>query len=142
MAKVSRYSSYRTMTAYEGITAWQAKRKVMRQDFEEKQSAANTAFLNAWSGQIDGLNTIIAQIALDRITEEGKAKTAKQAEDAKNVTEIDTSKADIKDSMFSGSASGQLDSGTKIDLDAGTITLSDGTVIDSQTGLKKINIVV
>jgi hypothetical protein len=142
MAKVSRYSSYRAMTAYEGITAWQAKRKVMRQDFEEKQSAANTAFLNAWSGQIDGLNTIIAQIALDRITEEGKAKTAKQAEDAKNVTEIDTSKADIKDSMFSGSASGQLDSGTKIDLDAGTITLSDGTVIDSQTGLKKINIVV
>ena len=48
------------------------------------------------------MNTIIAQIALDRITAEGKAKAAKQAEDAKNVTEIDTSKADIQDSMFSG----------------------------------------
>jgi hypothetical protein len=142
MAKVSRYSSYRTMTAYEGITAWQAKRKVMRQDFEEKQSAANTAFLNAWSGQIDGLNTIIGQIALDRITEEGKAKAAAKAEAAKLDTTIDSSKADIKDSIFSGSSSGQLDSGTKIDLDAGTITLSDGTVIDSKTGVKKINIVV
>lgn len=142
MAKVSRYSSYRTMTAYEGITAWQAKRKVMRQDFEEKQSAANNAFMNAWSGQIDGMNTIIAQIALDRITEEGKAKAAAKAEAAKLDTTIDSSKADIKDSIFSGSSSGQLDSGTKIDLDAGTITLSDGTVIDSKTGVKKINIVV
>ncbi len=141
MAKVSRYSSYRAMTAYEGVTAWQAKRKVMRQEFELRQQAANDAFSNAWTSQSEGLNTIIAQIAFDRITAEGKEKAAKQAEDAKNVTEIDTSKADIKDSMFSG-GSGQLDSGTKIDLNAGTITLSDGTVIDSLTGLKKINIVV
>jgi hypothetical protein len=143
MSKVSRYSSYRTMTAYEGITSWQAKRKVMRQEFESRQQAANDAFTNTWSGQIDGMNTIIAQIALDRITTEGKAKAAKQAEDAKNVTEIDTNLADTQDSIFSGeSSSGQLDSGTKIDLNAGTITLSDGTVIDSKTGAKKINITV
>ena len=45
MAKVSRYSSYRAMTAYEGVTAWQAKRKVMRQEFEAKQQAAERRIL-------------------------------------------------------------------------------------------------
>ena len=45
MAKVSRYSSYRTMTAYEAVTAWTAKRKAMRQEFEGRQSAANNAFI-------------------------------------------------------------------------------------------------
>ena len=141
MAKVSRYSSYRTMTAYEGVTAWQAKRKVMRQEFESRQQAANDAFTNAWSSQIDGMNTIIAQIALDRIASEGKAKAAAKAEAAKIDTTVDTSLADTQDSIFA-EGSGQLDSGTKIDLDGGTITLSDGTVIDSKTGVKKVNITV
>jgi hypothetical protein len=72
---------------------------------------------------------------------EGKAKSAKNAEIAKLATDVDSHKADIQDSLFSGSTSGQLDSGTKIDLNAGTITLSDGTVIDLKTGAKKINIV-
>lgn len=142
MAKVSRYSSFRTMTAYEAATAWSAKRKVMRQEFEDRQTAANNAFTDAWVAKIDGMGTIIGQIALDRVIAEGKAKTAANAEAAKLATEIDSNKADIDDSMFSGSSSGQLDSGTKIDLNAGTITLSDGTVIDAKTGAKKINIVV
>ena len=141
MAKVSRYSSYRTMTAREAVTAWTAKRKAMRQEFEGRQTAANNAFINAASAKIDGMGTLIGQKALDRVIAEGKAKTARQAELAKLDTTIDSNKADIKDSMFSGSTSGQLDSGTKIDLDAGTITLSDGTVIDAKTGAKKINIV-
>src|SRR5205823_4456501 len=113
----------------------------MRQDFEAKQSAANDAFTSTWSDQITGMNTIIGQMALDRVTAEGKAKAAAKAEAAKNDTTIDTGLADIQDSIFSGdSGVGELDSGTKIDLNAGTITLSDGTVIDSQTGLKKIDI--
>jgi hypothetical protein len=114
----------------------------MRQEFEERQTAANNAFTNAWTAKIDGMGTIIGQIALDRVIAEGKAKTAKNAELAKLDTDIDSSKADIQDSIFSGSTSGTLDSGTKIDLAGGTITLSDGTVIDAKTGAKKINVVV
>jgi NADH dehydrogenase/NADH:ubiquinone oxidoreductase subunit G len=141
MAKVNRYSSYRTMSAYEATTAWASKRKAMRQEFEGRQSAANNAFINAASSKIDGMGTLIGQKALDRVIAEGKVKAEKNAALAKLATEIDSNKADIKDSMFSDSTSGQLDSGTKIDLNAGTITLSDGTVIDSKTGAKKINIV-
>ena len=88
------------------------------------------------------MGNIIGQNALDRVIAEGKARAQQDAELAKLATEMDFNKADIKDSMFSGSASGQLDSGTKIDLDAGTITLSNGTVIDAKTGAKKINIVI
>lgn len=141
MGKVSRYSSYRTMTAHEAVKAWKEKRKVMRQEFEERQTAANNAFTNAWTAKIDGLGTIAGQIALDRVIAEGKEKTAKAAELAKFDTEIDSHKADIQDSIFSGSTSGTLDSGTKIDLNSGTITLSDGTVIDAKTGAKKVDIV-
>jgi hypothetical protein len=141
MAKVSRYSSYRTMTAYEATTAWSAKRKAARQKFEANQTAATDAFINAASAKIDGLGTLIGQQALDRVIAEGKAKTARQAELAKLDTTIDSHKADIQDSIFSSSSSGTLDSGTQIDLNAGTITLSDGTVIDAKTGAKKINIV-
>jgi len=144
MAAISgkKFGWSRTMTARESVTAWTQKRKVMRQEFEEKQSAANNAFTNAWMAKIDGSGSIAGQIALARIIAEGKAKTAANAEAAKLATEIDSNKADIRDSLFSGNSTGQLDSGTKIDLDAGTITLSDGTVIDSKTGAKKINFVV
>ncbi len=142
MPKVSRYSSYRTMTAFEAVSAWKARRKVMRQEFEARQLEANNAFTNAWTAKIDGQGTIAGQIALDRVIAEGKAKSEKDAALAKFATEVDANKADIQDSIFSGSSSGTLDSGTKIDLDAGTITLSDGTVIDAKTGAKKINITV
>jgi hypothetical protein len=142
MAKVSRYSSYRTMTAYEATKAWKEKRKVMRQEFEARQLEANNAFTNAWTAKIDGLGTIAGQIALDRVIAEGKAKAEKDAALAKFATDVESNKADIKDSIFTDSSSGTLDSGTKIDLDAGTITLSDGTIIDAKTGAKKVNITV
>src|SRR5436190_14644126 len=83
MTTVSRYSSFRTMTAYESVTAWTEKRKAMRQDFEDKQSAANNALMDAWSKNIDGMGTIIGQIALDRVIAEGKAKAAAKVESDK-----------------------------------------------------------
>jgi hypothetical protein len=142
MAKVSRYSSYRTMTAYEAVTAWKTKRKAMRQKFEAEQSAASEKLLNASASKIDGMGSIIGQIALDRVIAEGKAKAEKNAALAKFATDVDANKADIQDSIFSGAASGTLDSGTKIDLNSGEITLSNGTVIDAKTGVKKVNITV
>ncbi len=78
----------RTATARESVAAWTEKRKAMRQDFEEKQTAANNAFTNAWTSQIDGMGTIIGQIALARVIAEGKAKSAAQAEAAKLATSI------------------------------------------------------
>ena len=38
MASVSKFGSYRTMTAYESATAWAAKRKAAREKFEAQQT--------------------------------------------------------------------------------------------------------
>ena len=67
----------------EAVTAWTAKRKAMRQEFEGRQTAANNAFINAASAKIDGMGTLIGQKALDRVIAEGKAKTERQAALAK-----------------------------------------------------------
>jgi hypothetical protein len=114
----------------------------MRQEFEANQTAASNALLNATASKIDGMGSIIGQIALDRVIAEGKAKAEKNAALAKFATDVDANKADIQDSIFSGATSGTLDSGTKIDLNSGEITLSNGTVIDAKTGVKKVNITV
>jgi hypothetical protein len=139
---VSKYGSYRTMTAYESATAWAAKRKAARQKFEAEQSAVSSILLNVGDTQSQGLAEIVAQIALKRITEEGKVKAEKNAKLAEFDTEVDTGKADNNDSVFSDSTSATLEGGTKIDLGNNTLTLSDGTVIDIKTGVKKVNITV
>lgn len=137
---VSKYGSYRTMTAYESATAWAAKRKAARQKFEAAQSEISNKLLSVGDAQSQGLAEIVAKIALKRITEEGKVQAEKNAALAKLSTEVDTSKADIQDSVFSSSGSATLDGGTKIDLDSDTLTLSNGTVIDIKTGLKKVKV--
>jgi hypothetical protein len=123
------------MTAYESTTAWRAKLKSMREKFETSQAEASSALTSATSDHVMASNDIIARIAMARIQAEAKAKAES---DKKLATSgpIDTSRADLKDSMFSDSDSGQLDSGTKVDLKKDTITLSNGKVIDIRTGQK------
>ena len=131
---------FRTPSAYQSMTAWREKRAQMREKFEAQQTEISNKLLSVGDAQNQGMAEIFAQIALKRVTEEGKAKIAKNEEMAKYDTEVDTGKADINDSIFSDSTSATLDGGTKIDLGNDTLTLSDGTVLDIKTGAKKIKI--
>ncbi|HKY87264.1 MAG TPA: hypothetical protein VJL90_10935 [Pseudorhodoplanes sp.] len=137
---VSKYGSYRTMTAYESATAWAAKRKAARQKFEAAQSEISNKLLSVGDAQSQGLAEIVAKIALKRITEEGKVQAEKNAALAKFATEVDTDSADKKESVFSGDSSATLDGGTQINLDTNELVLSDGTTIDIKTGLKKVKV--
>lgn len=131
--KTSRYSSYRTMTAYESATSWRAKLKSMRQKFETNQAQASSALSTASVDQAFEKGNIIARIASARIQAEALAKA--QAEKKLPISEpINTSRADTKDSIFSGGATGTLDSGTKINLASDTMTLSNGKTIYIKTG--------
>lgn len=132
----------RTLSARENVTAWREKRKAMREEFENRQSAARNAFANAWSAKIDGAAELTVEMLAKRTQKELLAKAEQIQERAKYATEIETTKADTKDSIFAANGTGQLGSGTKIDLNSGTLTLSDGTVIDVKTGVKKVNITV
>lgn len=142
MASVTKFGSYRTMTAYESLAAWKAKSKAAREKFEAAQSEISNKLLSVGDTQSQGMAEIVAQIALKRITEEGSAKAKKNAELAKFSTEVDTDRANIPDSVFSGSGKTTFDGGTTVDLDSNTITLSNGTTIDIKTGLKKVNVIV
>ena len=133
--KTSRYSSYRTMTAYESATSWRAKLKTMRQKFETSQAEASSALMGASVDQAYEKGNIIARIASARIQAEAVAKA--EAEKKRPVSEaINTSKADIEESMFSGNTAGTLNSGTKINLANDTITLTNGKTIDIKTGTR------
>lgn len=129
------------MTPWEATTAWSAKRKAMRQEFEQRQSAAGDAFNTAWTSQASGAANIAVQMSIERM----KAEVAAKAEKAKNTTTYDTGGNIIpssRNSTFTVTANTRLDGGTQIDMNAGTMTMKDGTVIDLNTGLKKISVTV
>ncbi len=131
------------MTAYEAATAWAAKRKAARQKFEAAQTEISNKLLSVGDAQSQGLAEIVAQIALKRITEEGKAKAKKTCGAGEDRAPRSTPARPTSRIRFSAIPRAvTLDGGTKIDLDNDTITLSDGTVIDIKTGVKKINITV
>jgi hypothetical protein len=139
--KTYRYTAYRQMSSWEATKAWSAKRKQLRQDFEQRQAAAGDAFNTAWTSQSSGAANIAVQMSIARMKEELVAK----AEKAKNTTTYDTGGNLIpstKNSTFSVTGSTRLDGGTQIDMNSNTMTLSNGTQIDIKTGLKKVSVTV
>ena len=125
----------RTATARENMTAWNEKRKAMREEFESRQAAANAAFSTAMTSNADAGSTRAANLAIARMQAEAKAKQEAALKQASRDA-IDTSRVDRKDSQFSGNSRGTLDSGTSIDLSSGRITLSNGVTIDMKTGAR------
>ncbi len=139
--KTYRYSGYRQMSSWEATQAWTARRKAMRQDYESRASAASSAFTDAWSSQSTGSASLAAQASIDRMQAEAKQKAA----DAANTPTYDTGSNTLPstiNSTFSVTSSTRLDGGTQIDMNAGTMTMTDGTVYDLNTGLKKVSITV
>jgi hypothetical protein len=126
---------FRAMTARENVEAWRAKRKVMREDFEVRQAAANTAFTSAITSNVDAGFQRAANLALARIQAETRSKQAEAANQASKDA-IDPSRVDLKDSEFSRNSRATFDSGTSIDLDSDQITLSNGVTIDIKTGAR------
>ncbi len=137
--KTYRYTAYRQMTPWEATTAWSAKRKAMREDFETRASAAGTAFTDAWTSQSTGTAELAAQASIDRLNAEAKEKAARAKTNTPSGNNIIPSS---KNSTFSTVSSTRLDGGSLIDMDAGTITMPNGAVYDLKTGLKKINVTV
>ena len=139
--KTYRYTAYRTMTPWEATKAWSSKRKAMRQEFESRQSAASDGFTSAWTSQSSGSATYATQAAIIRMQAEAKQKAAA----AEKMASYDAGDNIIPSSMnstFSVTNSTRLDGGTQIDMNAGTMTMKDGSVYDLTTGLKKVSVTV
>ncbi len=129
------------MSPWEASKAWGSKYKAMREDFETRTSAAASSFTDAWTNQFSASASLAAQQSITRLQAEAKAKT----EAAAKTNTYDAGANLIpssKTSTFSVTNSTRLDGGTQIDIQAGTMTMKDGTVYDLTTGLKKISITV
>jgi hypothetical protein len=134
--QAKKFKWVRTLTARESVDAWREKRKSMRDEFETRTSAARASFDTAWANQSSGIAELGIRKALARIQAETKAKQAEKAS-ANSANELPKS----RNSVFSVDSTTTLAGGSKIDMKAGTLTLSDGTVIDLSTGVKKIDII-
>lgn len=125
----------RTPSAYESMVSWREKHAAARQDFESQMTTASSTFGDAFSNQISQSGTIAAQRALARIQAETKAKQAAQAASDTRNTPVDPPKV-------IGSTVTLSDGSSQIDLEAGTLTMADGSVVDLKTGTTKVNVTV
>lgn len=137
--QVKKMNWTRTASAYQSMTAWREKRKAAQQTFEANAAIVNSALSAAWADQSFAMGELAARQALKRIGEEAKVRQDQLAatRSAEN-NQIPAS----KNSVFSTTDSTTLDGGSRIDLAGNTLTLSDGTVIDLKTGIKKVNVTV
>ncbi len=119
-----------------------------RQQFEANNAGLVDTLSSVSSGQSQGLAQIAAQRAIDRMNEEAKQKAADAASQLSDSTDpnsllpVDNNIPSTINSTFSVINSTRLDGGSNIDLNAGTITMKDGTVYDLNTGTKRINVTV
>jgi hypothetical protein len=159
MTTIKKMNWSRTMTAWESLSGWRAKRKAYQEKYEANMENYTSQLQTAWNDAGYNVGEIAAKQALKRISDETKAKQEKlAAQTSKDSIEIYqptySSLSDGSETFDSGSsidlASNKLtlSNGKVIDLTTGmqqsgnTLTLSDGTVIDLTTGMKKIDVTV
>jgi hypothetical protein len=124
----------RTMSAYESMTAWRAKRKAFQEKYEAKMQDAISALETAWTDVGYNVGEIAAKRAVKRIEDEAKAKQEKLQADLANANNQPYQPAY---SRLAETGSAELDGGSKIDLNSNKLTLSNGTVLDLTTGMRQ-----
>ncbi len=107
--------------------------KLFREDMEALTAEVTASFANATANQSSGMFDVYINIATKRIQEETEAKVAAAAKLRPSEFSVWKNKPEVT-SVEAG--------GSTIDFSADTITLTDGTVIDIKTGVKKVNLIV
>ena len=113
--------------------AWRSQMKSMRQDLEKATDAITSTLGDAAATQTTGLGNIYAKMAATRLATEAAAKAVSKQR-------LATPEWSVWDNPTPANT---VDAGnSSIDLSNNTLTLSDGTIIDLVTGVKKVNLVV
>ncbi|HVX99255.1 MAG TPA: hypothetical protein VHA55_05635 [Pseudorhodoplanes sp.] len=132
------YSSWGRYSAYTALQIQRYRMAAARQQEEANISSLIGTINDVMTNSSQGLAQIAAQRAVDRINAETKAKTEQASSDTG--TADDNIIPSTMNSTFSVTDSTRLDGGSQVDLNANTLTLPNGTVIDLDTGLKKIDV--
>lgn len=121
-ANVGQISRARSQTAWDQAQGWQSARRAMTDHFLKEGAAARQNFESARASNIDDTVDFAFQVAVNRINAAVKAKAL--ATVAKVTGKIWTPPTTV----YAGAST--------IDLANGTITLGDGTKINTRTGSK------
>ena len=128
---------------YAQARAWTDRQQALRQS-EEFQSAVSDSLAAAATDQSQGLVNIAAQVALQRTQAAAKAK----AESVLNPPAVSSRPSSSSSLTLPDGSTIKLDptiylpGGSKLNLDTGTLTLPNGTAVDTATGARKINLTV
>jgi hypothetical protein len=134
------------LSPYAKAQNWRTHQQALNQQSMDILTIAGDSLLTAAANRISGRSNLAAQAALDRINAAANAKSnAVQRSSTDTTTSSSSSTSSPWVSLPDGSSvyidpSTYLAGGSKINLDAGTLILSDGTVIDTTTGLKKVDV--
>jgi hypothetical protein len=123
----------RRPSAWAQIQSWRENQRAFNTSFTSTASSAADTLMSAASGSIDGTASLAAQAALTRIKKAAADKAAKSAD-----TEAKTNLAWTPPKQTAV----ELPDGTSIDLASGLMTKPDGSMIDTVTGLPKVNVTV
>ena len=128
---------------YAQARAWTDRQQALRRS-EEFQSAVSDAFATAATDQAQGMVNIAAQVALQRTQAAAKAKAESvlnapvdptPPSRSSSLTLPDGSTIHVDPTIY-------LPGGSKLNLDTGTLTLPNGTAVDTATGTRKVNLTV
>lgn len=129
----------RTMSAWESISGWRAKRAAYQAKYEANMENYTSQLQTAWNDVGYNVGEIAAKRAIKRMSEEAKARQEKVT------SQIARDNIEIYQPTYSKLSEGgteTFEGGTSVNLASNTLTLSNGTQIDLKTGLKKIDVKV
>jgi hypothetical protein len=126
----SRFNWKPQASAWQQLQQQRERHKAMREDFEGANAMASNTLNTLMADTVSAAGELAAKRALTRIQAEAQAKLkAEAAEASADSVQIWKNKTPPK----------QLTVGnTRINLATNTLTLSDGTVINTKTGVKTV----
>ena len=133
------------LSLYAEAQAWTARQQTLRQNADDLATIGDI-FASAASDQATGMMNLAAQAGLARTQAAATAKVnSVLGSSDTSISPIQSGNSDLvlpDGTTIKDDPTMYLPGGSRVNLTAGTLTLPDGTVIDTATGLKKVDLTV
>jgi hypothetical protein len=136
----------RLQSSWEQARNWNARQQALRQQQEYRNEVTNT-LAKAADGENQGVMNLIVKQALARTQAAAQKKADSVLASANDTSPVkpakDTSPVTLRDgTVIKVDEVQYLPGGSKLNLKTGILTLPNGTLVDTQTGARKVNVTV
>lgn len=134
-------------SSYQQAQYWTARQQALRQQADNLALVGNI-FASTATNRTSGMMILAAQSALDREQAAATAKSKSVLNSASDTARLagassGSSSLTLRDgTVIKNDPTMYLPGGSRLNLDTGTLTLSDGTAVDTATGARKVNLTV